>query len=198
MLGCRVVVAEDEALIRLDLVEMLAEAGYEVVGQAGDGESAVRLVRELRPELVLMDVKMPILDGISAAEVLAAEGIAPVVLLTAFSQSDLIERALAAGVQGYVVKPFSMADLAPAIAVARARFAEVAGLRGDVAELEDRLESRKLIDRAKAVLQARFGWDEQSAFAWLQRVAMDGRVPMAQVARGVLAQEQGPRTGPEH
>jgi response regulator NasT len=185
---CRVVVVEDEALIRLDLVEMLTESGYEVIGQAGDGETAIRVVRELRPDLVLMDVKMPVLDGISAAEVLAAEGIAPIVLLTAFSQSDLVERALAAGVQGYVVKPFSMADLRPAIEIARARFAEVAGLRTGLADLEQRLEARKLIERAKAVLQARFGWDEQAAFAWLQRAAMDARVPMAEVARGVLGQ----------
>jgi response regulator NasT len=190
MSACRVVVAEDEALIRLDLVEMLAESGYQVVGQAGDGEAAVTLVRELRPDLVLMDVKMPGLDGISAAEVLAAEGIAPIVLLTAFSQSDLVDRAMAAGVQGYVVKPFSMADLRPAIEIARARFAEVSALREDVADLTDRLEARKLIERAKSVLMSRFGWDEQGAFTWLQRAAMDGRVPMAQVARGVLAQEQ--------
>jgi response regulator NasT len=191
--GYRVVVAEDEALIRLDLVEMLTEAGYKVVGQAGDGESAVRLVRELRPDLVLMDVKMPVLDGISAAESLAAEGIAPIVLLTAFSQADLVERAMAAGVQGYVVKPFSMADLRPAMEIARARFAELAGLRGDVADLADRLEARKVVDRAKAVLQERFAWDEQTAFAWLQRAAMDGRVPMSQVARDVLARQAAER-----
>jgi response regulator NasT len=183
-----VVVVEDEALIRLDLVEMLTEAGYEVVGQAGDGETAIRVIRELRPDLVLMDVKMPILDGISAAEVLAAEGIAPIVLLTAFSQSDLIERALAAGVQGYVVKPFSMADLRPAIEIARARFAEVEGLRTGLADLESRLEARKVIERAKALLQARFGWDEPAAFVWLQRAAMDARAPMVDVARRVLEQ----------
>lgn len=185
----RVVVVEDEALIRLDVVEMLTEAGYEVVGQAGDGEAGIRVVRETRPDVVLMDVKMPILDGISAAESLAADGIAPIVLLTAFSQSDLVERALAAGVQGYVVKPFSMADLRPAIEVARRRFSEVDRLRGDVATLEERLEARKVIERAKAALQARFAWDEQAAFAWLQRAAMDSRVPMAQVARRVLEQE---------
>jgi len=188
--GCRVVVAEDEALIRLDLVEMLTDAGYVVVGQAGDGDTAVRVVREVRPDLVLMDVKMPVLDGISAAESLAAEAIAPIVLLTAFSQADLVERAMAAGVQGYVVKPFAMTDLRPAIEIARARFAEVAALRGDLADLSDRLEARKVIDRAKGVLQARFGWDEQAAFAWLQRAAMDGRVPMADVARGILAADR--------
>jgi two-component system, response regulator PdtaR len=188
--AARVVVVEDESLIRLDLVEMLTEAGYEVVGQAGDGETGVRLVRDLRPDVVLMDVKMPVLDGVSAAEVLASDSIAPVVLLTAFSQSDLVERALAAGVQGYVVKPFSMADLRPAIEIARARFAEVGKLRNGVADLEDRLEARKVIDRAKSSLQVQFGWDEPTAFAWLQRAAMDARLPMADVARKVL--EQGP------
>jgi len=190
----RVVVVEDESLIRLDLVEMLTEAGYEVVGQAGDGESGVRLVRELRPDVVLMDVKMPVLDGVSAAEALAADSIAPIVLLTAFSQSDLVERALAAGVQGYVVKPFSMADLRPAIELARARFAEVHELRNGVAELEDRLEARKLIERARSALQAQFGWDEPTAFAWMQRAAMDARIPMVDVARRVLEQDAaGPR-----
>ena len=185
----RVVVVEDESLIRLDLVEMLTEAGYEVVGQAGDGETGVRLVRELRPDLVLMDVKMPVLDGISAAEALAEDCIAPIVLLTAFSQSDLVERALSAGVQGYVVKPFTLAELRPAIEIARARFAEVRTLRTGVADLEERLEARKVIERAKSALQTQFGWDEQTAFAWLQRAAMDARVPMAEVARGVLSQE---------
>jgi AmiR/NasT family two-component response regulator len=191
----RVVVVEDEALIRLDIVEMLTEAGYEVVGQAGDGEAGIRVVHEKRPDVVLMDVKMPILDGISAAEALATDGIAPIVLLTAFSQSDLVERALAAGVQGYVVKPFSMADLRPAIEVARRRFAEIDRLRDDVATLEERLEARKVIERAKAALQSRFGWDEQAAFAWLQRAAMDARAPMAQVARRVL--EQPPTDEPQ-
>jgi len=184
----RVVVVEDESLIRLDLVEMLTEAGYEVVGQAGDGETGVRLVRELRPDVVLMDVKMPVLDGVSAAEALAADSIAAIVLLTAFSQSDLVERALAAGVQGFVVKPFTLSDLRPAIEIARARFVEVQALRTGVADLEDRLEARKVIERAKSALQARFGWDEQTAFAWLQRAAMDARIPMADVARKVLAQ----------
>jgi AmiR/NasT family two-component response regulator len=185
----RVVVVEDESLIRLDLVEMLTEAGYEVVGQAGDGETGVRIIRELRPDVVLMDVKMPVLDGVSAAEALAAERIAPIVLVTAFSQSDLVDRALAAGVQGYVVKPFSMADLVPAIEIARARFAELDQLRMGLSDLEDRLEARKAVERAKTRLQSRFGWDEQTAFAWLQRAAMDGRVPMADVARRVLDQD---------
>ncbi len=184
----RVVVVEDEALIRLDLVEMLAEAGYDVVGQAGDGESGVRLVRELRPDVVLMDITMPVLDGVSAAEALADDRIAPIVMLTAFSQSDLVDRALAAGVQGYVVKPFTLAELRPAIEIARARFAEVHALRNGVADLEERLEARKAIERAKAALQSQFGWDEQAAFAWMQRAAMDARMPMADVARRVLEQ----------
>lgn len=188
----RVVVVEDEPLIRLDLVEMLREAGYQVVGEAGDGEAAIRMVRELLPDIVLMDVKMPVLDGVSAAEVLAAESIAPIVMLTAFSQSELVERALAAGVQGYVVKPFTMAELRPAIEIAMARHAEVVGLRAGVTDLQDRLEARKLVDRAKAALQARFGWDEAAAFEWLQRTAMDRRVPMATVARSVLDKVTGP------
>ena len=192
MSACRVVVVEDETLIRLDTVEMLTDAGYEVVGQAGDGESGVRLVRELRPDLVLMDVKMPVLDGLTAAEQLAPDVIAPVVLLTAFSQSDIVERALAAGVQGFVVKPFTRADLLPALEIARARFAELTGLRTDVADLSDRLAARKVVDRAKGILQDRFGWDEPTAFAWLQRTAMDRRLPMVEVARTVL------ETGADH
>ena len=193
MSGCRVVVVEDEALIRLDLVEMLTDSGYEVVGQAGDGETALRVVREARPDVVLMDVKMPVLDGITAAEALMDDAIAPIVLLTAFSQGDLVERALEAGVQGYVVKPFTMAELMPAIEIARARFAEVAGLRSGVADLSERLETRKLVDRAKSALQVQFGWDEPTAFAWLQRSAMDARVPMSQVARRVLDQGSAER-----
>jgi two-component system, response regulator PdtaR len=182
----RVVVVEDESLIRLDLVEMLTEAGYDVVGQAGDGETGVRLVRDLRPDVVLMDVKMPALDGVSAAEALAADEIAPIVLLTAFSEADLVNRATAAGVQGYVVKPFTLAELRPAIEVARARFADVQRLRAGVSDLEERLAARKTIERARSVLQAKFAWDEPTAFAWLQRAAMDARAPMVEVARRVL------------
>lgn len=185
----RVVVVEDEALIRLDLVEMLGEAGYVVVGQAGDGESGLRLIRTLRPDVALMDVKMPILDGVSAAEAIAEEHITPIVLVTAFSQSDLVQRALAAGVQGYIVKPFALSDLEPAIELARARFAEMGRLRTGMADLAGHLEGRKRIERAKARLQAQFGWDEQTAFAWLQKAAMDARAPMSEVARRVLEQD---------
>jgi two-component system, response regulator PdtaR len=180
----RVVIAEDEALIRLDLVEMLSAEGYDVVGEASDGEAAVELVRQTRPDLVLMDVKMPILDGISAAE--AIRGIAPIILLTAFSQQDLIARALAAGVQGYVVKPFTLADLRPAIEIALARNAEVASLTANVASLSEQLATRKLVDRAKGILQTRYQLDEQAAFTWLQRTAMDRRTSMAEVAKWVL------------
>lgn len=188
-MSARVVVVEDEALIRLDLVEMLGEAGYLVVGQAGDGESALRLIRQLRPDVVLMDVKMPIMDGVSAAQALAEEHIAPIILLTAFSQDDLVQRALVAGVHGYIVKPFSLADLRPAIEVARAQFAQLRELRTGVADLQCQLQGRRTIERAKARLQARFGWDEHHAFGWLQKAAMDARTPMTEMARRVLEQE---------
>ena len=149
----RVVVAEDEVLIRLDLVEMLTEEGYDVVGQAGDGEAAVELTTDLRPDLVVMDVKMPKLDGISAAEKIASERIAPVVMLTAFSQRELVDRARQAGAMAYVVKPFGKADLIPAIEIARARFAEITAVEAEVEDLTERLESRKAVDRAKGMLR---------------------------------------------
>lgn len=183
----RVVVAEDEALIRLDLAEMLAEAGYEVVGQAGDGAQAVALVRQLRPDVVLMDVKMPVLDGISAAEQIGDQGLAPVVMLTAFSQRDLVERARDAGVMAYVVKPFTRADLAPAIEVARSRWAQLQELTAEVAELGDRLETRKLVDRAKGVLMVRLTLTEAESFRWIQKTAMDRRLSMREVAEAVIA-----------
>lgn len=181
-----VVIAEDEALIRLDLREMLEEQGYRVVGEAGDGERAVELVEQLRPDLVLLDVRMPVLDGISAAERIMAARIAPVVIVTAYSQRDQVERARDAGAMAYVVKPFSIADLVPAIEIARSRFAEIAALADEVADLTERLETRKLVERAKAGLQQRFAMTESQAFSWIQRTAMDKRTTMAEVARLVL------------
>jgi two-component system, response regulator PdtaR len=182
----RVVLAEDEALIRLDLAEMLAEEGYDVVGQAGDGEKAVRLVEELRPDLVVLDVKMPKLDGITAASRIAQQRIAPVVILTAFSQRELVDRAREAGAMAYVVKPFGRADLVPAIEIARSRFAELQQLEAEVADLTDRLETRKLVDRAKGVLQQQLGISEPDAFRWIQKTAMDLRLSMREVAQGVV------------
>ena len=187
----RVVVAEDEALIRLDVVEMLTEEGYEVVGQAGDGEAVVELTTELRPDLVAMDVKMPKLDGISAAEKIAADRIAPVVMLTAFSQRELVDRAREAGAMAYVVKPFGKADLIPAIEIARARFAEIKAVEAEVEDLTERLESRKAVDRAKGMLQTGLGLTEPEAFRWIQKTAMDLRKSMREVAEGVIEHGAG-------
>ncbi|MUM16702.1 ANTAR domain-containing response regulator [Mycobacterium sp. CBMA271] len=182
----RVLVAEDEALIRLDLVEMLQEEGYEVVGQAGDGQEAVDLAVELKPDLVIMDVKMPRRDGIDAASEIAAKRIAPIVILTAFSQRDLVEKARDAGAMAYLVKPFSKTDLVPAIEVAVSRFGEMAALEKEVQTLSDRLETRKLVERAKGVLQSTQGLTEPEAFKWIQRAAMDRRTTMKRVAEVVL------------
>lgn len=182
----RVLIAEDEALIRLDLAEMLREEGYEVVGEAGDGQEAVELAEKLLPDLVIMDVKMPRRDGIDAAAEIAAKRIAPVVVLTAFSQRDLVERARDAGAMAYVVKPFSIGDLIPAIELAVSRFSEFAALEQEVASLSDRLETRKLIERAKGLLQANHGMTEPEAFKWIQRAAMDRRTTMKRVAEVVL------------
>ena len=193
----RVVIAEDEALIRLDLAEMLAEEGFEVVGQAADGEEAVRLVEGLRPDLVVLDVKMPKLDGISAAERIAGQRIAPVVILTAFSQRELVERARDAGAMAYLVKPFSPSDLVPAIEMAVSRFAELAALEAEVSDLTDRLETRKLVERAKGVLQQALAIDEPAAFRWIQKTAMDLRLSMRQVAEGVIAHGPGPGSAGE-
>jgi two-component system, response regulator PdtaR len=188
--GRRVLIAEDEALIRLDLAEMLAEEGYRVVGEAADGETAVRLAHETKPDLVILDVKMPIMDGLAAAEQIAGERLAPVVILTAFSQRDLVERARAAGAMAYLVKPFQKSDLVPAIEIAVSRFAELAALESEVATLADRLESRKVIDRAKGVLMTRYGMAEPDSFRWIQRAAMDHRLTMREVAERIL--EEGP------
>ncbi|MGH3506216.1 MAG: ANTAR domain-containing response regulator [Nocardioidaceae bacterium] len=182
----RVVIAEDEALIRLDLAEMLEEEGYHVVGQAGDGEQAVALVEQHRPDLVVLDVKMPKLDGISAASRIAEQRIAPVVILTAFGQRELVERAREAGAMAYLVKPFSKTDLVPAIEMARSRFMELRQLESEVLDLRDRLETRKLVDRAKGVLQESLGLTEPDAFRWIQKTAMDLRLSMRQVAEGVV------------
>ena len=180
------VIAEDEALIRMDLAEMLGEEGYDVVGQAGDGKVAIELAREHRPDLVILDVKMPVLDGIAAAERIAAERIAPVVILTAFSQRELVERARDAGAMAYLVKPFTKADLVPAIEMAVSRFAEAQSLESEVADLTERLETRKAMDRAKGMLQAELGLSEPDAFRWIQRTAMDLRLSMRQVADGIV------------
>jgi two-component system, response regulator PdtaR len=181
------VIAEDEALIRLDLREMLEEEGFEVVAEAGDGEAAVQLVEEHRPDLVVMDVKMPRMDGITAAERIASARLAPVVMLTAFSQRELVERARAAGAMAYLVKPFGKADLLPAVEMAMSRFDELVTLEAEVVDLRDRLETRKLVDRAKGILQARFGLDEAAAYRWVQRTSMDRRMTMRQVADLVIA-----------
>ena len=189
----RVVIAEDEALIRLDLAEMLAEEGYDVVGQAGDGEQAVALATQLRPDLVVMDVKMPKLDGISAAAQIAHERIAPVVMLTAFSQRDLVERARQSGAMAYLVKPFTKSDLVPAIEMARSRFAEIAMLEREVGDLTEQLATRKAVERAKGLLQEALDLTEPEAFRWIQRTAMDLRLTMLQVAQGVV--DHGPTLG---
>jgi response regulator NasT len=182
----RVVIAEDEVLIRMDLKEMLTEEGYDVVGEAGDGQEAIRLAEEHRPDLVILDVKMPILDGIAAAEHVARERIAPVVMLTAFSQRELVERARDAGAMAYLVKPFNSTDLVPAIELAVSRFQELAQLEAEVAGLTDRLETRKAVERAKSVLQQQLSLSEPDAFRWIQKTAMDLRLSMRQVAQGVI------------
>jgi response regulator NasT len=182
----RVLLAEDEALIRLDLKEMLEEEGYSVVGEAADGQAAIDLAIKQHPDLVILDVKMPVLDGISAAERIAAEHIAAVVILTAFSQRELVERARDAGAMAYLVKPFTKADLVPAIEIAVSRFQEVSALEGEVGTLKDRLEVRKLLDRAKGKLQAEQGLSEPDAFRWIQKTSMDQRLAMRTVAERVL------------
>ena len=185
----RVVIAEDEALIRMDLKEMLEESGYSVVGEAGDGETAVRLAQELRPDLVVLDVKMPVLDGISAAERITEGNLAPVLMLTAFSQKELVDRARDAGAMAYLVKPFQRADLVPAIEMAVSRYEQMAALEVEVADLTERLETRKLVDRAKALLQNSHGLSEADSFRWIQKTSMDRRLSMRQVAETVLGKD---------
>ena len=188
----RVLIAEDEALIRLDLKEMLEEEGYVVVGEVGDGQAAVDSARELRPDLVILDVQMPVLDGLSAAEQIASARIAPVIVLTAFSQRELVERARDAGAMAYLVKPFSKADLVPAIEVARGRFVEMSALDAEVGDLKERLEARKVVEQAKGKLMADRGITEAEAFRWIQRTAMNERTSMKALAERVLA---GTETG---
>jgi two-component system, response regulator PdtaR len=182
----RVVIAEDEALIRLDLKEMLAESGYAVVGEAADGEAAVELVRTLEPDIVILDVKMPVLDGISAAEQITAAGTSAVVMLTAFSQRELVERAVDAGAMAYLVKPFAKSDLLPAIEVAVSRHQQLRALATEVHDLTDRLDTRKLLDRAKGLLQSKAGMTEPAAFRWIQKTSMDRRTSMRAVAQAVV------------
>ena len=187
----RVLVAEDEALIRLDLIEMLHEEGYQVVGEAADGEQAVQLAGELNPDLVIMDVKMPKKDGIEAASMIAKERIAPVVILTAFSQRELVERARDACAMAYLVKPFGKHDLVPAVELAMSRFAELRALEAEVAGLSDRLATRKLVDRAKGLLMSEHSMTEPEAFRWIQKTAMDLRKSMREVAEGVIEHGSG-------
>ena len=191
----RVVIAEDEALIRLDLKEMLSEPGqdaYVVVGEAGDGETAIELAERLRPDLVIMDVKMPVLDGISAAERITAARLAAVVILTAFSQPDLIQRASSAGAMAYLVKPFTRAELIPAIEIAVSRFAELTALQTEIGDLRERLAMRKLLDRAKGVLQTTRGMSESEAFRWIQKSSMDRRMTMRALAQEILDSQPSP------
>ena len=183
----RVLIAEDEALIRLDLREMLQEEGYDVIGEAADGEQAVALAIDLNPDLVICDVKMPKMGGIAAAAQIADKRIAPVVILTAFSQRDLIERARDAGAMAYLVKPFQKRDLLPAIEMATSRFSEIRALEGEVTDLRERLEARKLIERAKGLLMSKHAMSEPEAFRWIQRAAMDNRTSMRSVAELVLS-----------
>ncbi len=182
-----VLVAEDEALIRMDLVEMLGELGYEVVGQAGDGEQAVALARRLSPDVVFLDVAMPIRDGLSAAEEIVAAKLAPVVMVTAFSQAEVVAKAASAGALGYLVKPFGASDLTPAIELAIARWAQLQELEAQVANLQERVAAREVVERAKVWLQSELGLTEAAAFAWLRRQATDGRLTLAEVAARVLA-----------
>lgn len=186
----RVIIAEDESIVRMDLREMLANLGYLIVGEVGDGRSAVNLARELRPDIVIMDIKMPDLDGIEAAKTLTEERIAPVLLLTAYSQQDLVERAKEAGVVGYIVKPFRESDLAPAIEVALARFKEFQALEREVEDLKEALETRKLVDRAKGLLMDTQGLSEAEAFRRIQKMSMDTRRPMKEIAEAIILAHQ--------
>ena len=188
----RIVIVDDESIIRIDLREMLSNLGYLVIGEVGDGRSAVNLARELRPDLVIMDIKMPGMDGIDAAKILTEEKIAPVLLLTAYSQKELVSRARQAGVVGYLVKPFRESDLSPAIEVALARFAEFRALESEVGDLQEALETRKFVERAKGILMDTQGLTEADAFRKIQKMSMNTRKPMKEVAEAIiLAHEAG-------
>ena len=189
-MSIRILVAEDEALIRMDLIEMLTEAGYEIVAEASNGEEAISLANQVQPDLAILDVKMPVLDGISAAEKIIS--IAPVLMLTAFSQRDLIDRARDAGVMAYVVKPFTISDLVPAIEIAISRHTQMKALADEVADLHERLETRKIIDRAKGILMQALNLSEPEAFSWIQRAAMDRRLTMKEVAQAVISPDAVP------
>jgi len=193
----RVIVAEDESLIRIDVVETLRDNGFEVIAEAADGEKAVALAEELKPDLVVMDVKMPLMDGISAAEILTKKKIAPVVLLTAFSQRELVERASEAGALAYVVKPFTPNDLIPAIDIALGRYAQIQALEEEVADMAERLETRKILDRAKGILNNTMGLTEPEAFRWIQKASMDRRLTMKEVAQTVIDQLAEKSDNPE-
>ena len=184
----RIVLADDEALIRLDLAEMLEDAGYEIVGQAPDGQQAVELVRSLTPDLAVLDVKMPVMDGITAAERILEKHNCAVVMLTAFSQTELVERASAAGAMAYVVKPFTPADLIPALEIAMSRHEEILSLESEISDLTERFETRKLVDRAKSLLMSNMGLTEPEAFRWIQKSSMDRRLTMREVAQTVIDQ----------
>lgn len=186
----RILVAEDETIIRLDLIEMLTESGYEVVAQAENGTLAIELAKKFKPDLAILDVKMPEMDGITAAEQIIS--LAPVLMLTAFSQRELVERARDAGVMAYVVKPFSISDLVPAIEIAISRHRQMKSLEEEVADLYERLETRKIIDRAKGILMKAMGLSEPESFSWIQKTAMDRRISMKQVAQGIISPESAP------
>lgn len=184
----RIVVAEDETIIRLDIVETLTGQGYEVVGEADNGQRAIELVEEFTPDVVLMDISMPVMDGLSATRYIAERSLAPVVILTAFSQRDLIDQATQAGAMSYIVKPFSETDLVPAIELAKARFDQLLALETEVSDLTTRFETRKLVDQAKSLLQHKLDITEPEAFRWIQKTSMDRRLTMKDVAQTVIDQ----------
>ncbi|WP_062213641.1 ANTAR domain-containing response regulator [Demequina oxidasica] len=184
----RAIVAEDEALIRMDIVETLREGGYDVVGEAANGEEAVALAKELKPDVIVMDIKMPVMDGITAAEHIAQDRLAPVVLLTAFSQTELVERARDAGAMAYVVKPFTPADLLPAVEIAASRFVEIRALENEIADINERMQTRKLVERAKGLLMETMKLNEPESFRWIQKTSMDRRLTMKEVAEAVIDQ----------